>query len=405
MLGLALEGGGAKGAFHMGVVKAFLEEGYEFGGITGTSIGAFNGAVIAQGDFEEGYKLWETMDTTLLFDIEEAQYKKLIKRELDIDTAIHIALRLKNFIEKKGIDTSKIRQVVESIVDEEKLRKSNMDYGLVTVSISDLKPLELYKEDIPEGKLIDYIMASASFPGFKLEPIENKYYIDGGFYDNCPINLLARKGYREIIAVRTLVIGIVQDIKYPDVKVTNIIPSEDLGKILVFDNNLIHRNLKMGYYDAMRSIKGLKGKKYYIKPLNEDVFLKILLSVPEKSIVKLGKLFGIKDMNYKRMLFEKIVPKIAEMAKVEASAAYQDIIICMLEKLAEENGVDRFNIYTFNDFLEEIKKAAVNPKNSSKERNHKIVRNTKLVNGLSRKIIFREAVQEIFNGIIYQEKQ
>ena len=42
----ALEGGGARGAFHMGVVKAFLEEGYEIGGITGTSIGALNGAIV-----------------------------------------------------------------------------------------------------------------------------------------------------------------------------------------------------------------------------------------------------------------------------------------------------------------------------------------------------------------------
>ena len=51
MIGLALEGGGARGAFHMGVVKAFLEEGYEIGGITGTSIGALNGAIIVQGSF------------------------------------------------------------------------------------------------------------------------------------------------------------------------------------------------------------------------------------------------------------------------------------------------------------------------------------------------------------------
>ena len=59
MIGLALEGGGARGAFHMGVVKAFLEEGYEIGGITGTSIGALNGAIIVQGSFEEGTDMGE----------------------------------------------------------------------------------------------------------------------------------------------------------------------------------------------------------------------------------------------------------------------------------------------------------------------------------------------------------
>ena len=39
MLGVALEGGGARGAFHVGAIKALLEEGYEIDGIVGTSIG------------------------------------------------------------------------------------------------------------------------------------------------------------------------------------------------------------------------------------------------------------------------------------------------------------------------------------------------------------------------------
>lgn len=77
ILGLALEGGGAKGAFHLGVVKAFLEEGYTFDGITGTSIGALSGALIAQGDFEKCYRLWESIETYKLFDIEDVEYEKI----------------------------------------------------------------------------------------------------------------------------------------------------------------------------------------------------------------------------------------------------------------------------------------------------------------------------------------
>jgi NTE family protein len=260
MLGMALEGGGAKGAFHMGVMKAFLEEGYEFGGITGTSIGALNGAVIAQGDFEKGYQMWESIDTSLLFDLEQEQLTKIINRQIDKNTVFHFAAKVKEFIKNRGIDKSKIRQLVESVIVEDKLRKSPMDFGLVTVSVSELKPLELYKEDIPQGKMIEYLMASSSFPGFQMETIDGKHYLDGGLYDNCPVNLLARKGYKEIIVVRTLSIGVIQDIKYPNVKVTSIKPFEDLGNILNFDHELIKRNLKMGYDDAMHTIKKLKGK-------------------------------------------------------------------------------------------------------------------------------------------------
>lgn len=355
MYGLALEGGGVRGAFHMGAYKALLEEGYEFGGVTGTSIGALNGAIIAQGDFEAGYRLWESMETPLLFDIEEEQYRKLIDRKIDRELLFKLAARMGEIIENKGIDTSKMRQVIESIIDEEKLRKSNTDFGLVTVSITDLKPLELYKEDIPEGRMIDYLMASASFPGFKLNPIEDKYYIDGAFYDNCPINLLARKGYKDIIAVRTLGLGIVQHVRYQGVKVTNIFPSEDLGSPLDFNRDLIIRNLQLGYYDTMRLLKQLKGRKYYIIPEDEDKVFEILRSLPDALVRDLGNLFKIKKMPIKRMLFEGIIPEIADLLGLKASSEYQDILIGLLEVPAEANGVERFRIYTMEEFIDEIK--------------------------------------------------
>jgi len=57
MYGVVLEGGGARGAYQIGVYKALIEEGIEVGGIAGTSVGALNGAVLVQGDFEKAYEL------------------------------------------------------------------------------------------------------------------------------------------------------------------------------------------------------------------------------------------------------------------------------------------------------------------------------------------------------------
>lgn len=359
MLGIALEGGGAKGAFHMGVVKAFMEEGYEFGGITGTSIGALNGAIIAQGDFEAGYKVWENIDTSLLFDLEKEKLTKIINRQIDKNTLFHFAAKLKEFIENKGVDKSKIRQLIESVIVEEKLRKSPTDFGLVTVSVSELKPLELYKEDIPQGRMVEYLMASSSFPGFQMETIEGKYYLDGGLYDNCPVNLLARKGYQEIIAVRTLSIGIIQDIKYPDVKVTSIKPAEDLGNILIFDHSLIHRNLKMGYFDALRTIKGLKGKKYYVTPLKEETFKEILAVKSPQIVQNSEKLFIMRDTDPGKMIFERIIPLLGKALGIQGSFSSQDVVITLFERLAEEAHMEKYKVYSFDNFIEEIKKAQV----------------------------------------------
>ncbi|HOM43280.1 MAG TPA: patatin-like phospholipase family protein [Bacillota bacterium] len=402
MYGLALEGGGVRGAFHMGAYKALLEEGYEFGGVTGTSIGALNGAIIAQGDFEAGYKLWESMDAPLLFDIEEEQYRKLIDRKIDRELLFKLAARMGEILENKGIDTSKIRQVLESIINEEKLRKSNTDFGLVTVSITDLKPLELYKEDIPEGKMIDYLMASASFPGFKLNPIGDKYYIDGAFYDNCPINLLARKGYKDIIAVRTLGLGIVQNVRYQSVKVTNIFPSEDLGSPLDFNRDLIIRNLQLGYYDTMKLLKHLKGSKYYIIPEEEDKVFEIFRSLPDILVRELGKLFNTKEMPVKRMLFERIIPDIADLLELKAASEYQDILIGLLEFLAEENGVERFRIYSVEEFMKEIKfqregKSRMHVKRPVLKGRKSL--NTRLAYILKRKSRLSKAAKHIFDEI------
>ncbi|MDD4504063.1 MAG: patatin-like phospholipase family protein [Clostridiaceae bacterium] len=402
MYGLALEGGGVRGAFHMGAIKALIEEGYEFGGVTGTSIGALNGAIIAQGDFEAGYKLWEDMDAPLLFDIEEAQYKKLIDRRIDKELLLKLAARMKAIIENKGIDTGKMRQVIEGIVDEEKLRSSDTDFGLVTVSITDLKPLELYKEDIPEGKMIDYLMASASFPGFKLNPIGDKYFIDGGFYDNCPINLLARKGYKDIIAVRTLGIGIVQNVRYRNVNITNIVPSEDLGMLLDFNRDLIRRNLQMGYYDTMRSLKGLKGRKYYIIPENEDKVFDIFCKLSDTFLKELGILFKIKEMPVKRMLFESIIPELANLLDLKVASEYQDILIGLLEVLAEDSGVNKYKIYSMEEFIGEIKaysegKNKANIKRSRLKRERSL--NKKLIDALKKKHKLRKAAKKIFDEV------
>ncbi|MFR0795218.1 MAG: patatin-like phospholipase family protein [Oscillospiraceae bacterium] len=50
--GLALEGGGAKGAYQIGAWKALREAGIHFSAVSGTSVGALNGAMIVMDDLE-----------------------------------------------------------------------------------------------------------------------------------------------------------------------------------------------------------------------------------------------------------------------------------------------------------------------------------------------------------------
>lgn len=77
MYGVVLEGGGARGAYQIGVYKALIEEGIEVGGIAGTSVGALNGAVLVQGDFEKAYELWYDISYSKVIKAEDEEIEKL----------------------------------------------------------------------------------------------------------------------------------------------------------------------------------------------------------------------------------------------------------------------------------------------------------------------------------------
>jgi len=281
------------------------------------------------------------------------------------------------------------------------------DFGLVTVSLSDRKPIEICKEEIPNGKLIDYLMASSSLPGFKLEPLEGKYYIDGAFYDNCPVNLLASKGYTQIIAIRTGAIGLTKKIKYDNLNVVEITPTENLGSILNFNNKLIRRNLKMGYFDAMRHIKSLCGKKYYIIPTKDEMVFKMISQISDELIIQIGQLWGISDIPSKRMLFERIIPTIANRLKIQPCETYQDIFVKLLGIVAHKYEIERFKIYSFVDFLNGVKNISIKNNTSLRKISKTKISKTKIsktiisdtINGLSELNLLAETALKIINSI------
>ncbi|MCC3869326.1 patatin-like phospholipase family protein [Terrisporobacter mayombei] len=392
MLGVALEGGGARGAFHVGAIKALLEEGYEIDGIVGTSIGAFNAAMVAQGDFKKCFEMWSHVTPQQLFDIEDRHMANVINRNLNIKTITYFSSEAKKIITNRGIDTDNLRKVVDELIDEEKLRNSNIDFGLVTVELGPLSPIEVFKEDIPNGKIKNFIMASARYPGLKMEPLDGKAYLDGGLYDNCPVSLLAKKNYDKIIAIR---LNSSRKLRHIDesVNVVEIQPSMDLGGTFIFTKDLAHRNIKLGYYDAIKSIRKLKGREYYIEPVDEDLIFSKLLGLPDELIIDIGISMGLEDIPPKRMLFEFILPNLSKYLNLNKEDNYQDIIIALLENMAKERQIEKFKIYSLLDFFNIIKD---NEKESSF---HKKVQIS--LRGLKRKAI--ENITQVDMNIINEK--
>lgn len=256
MRGVAFEGGGARGAYQMGVMKALLENGYTFDGFTGTSIGAVNAAALAQGDFDMALELWANISMEQVFDIDAQsllELTKIDKKRIDRQLTEQLKAAVTKIIGNRGIDTAIMKAFLEKYLDEDKIRSSGKDFGLVTVSVSERKPYELMLEDIEPGRLLSYIMASASFPGFRPESIDGRVFADGAFYDNCPFKLLLSRGYDEVIAIRTNAFGVVRKPEDTHLqRVKFIKPGEDLGNLMWFSPENSGRCISLGYIDGLR---------------------------------------------------------------------------------------------------------------------------------------------------------
>lgn len=347
MYGLVLEGGGAKGAYHIGAYKAILEENIEIKGVTGTSIGAINGAMIVQGDFDRCYEIWSNIDYSMIIEGNNDEVTRLFDEKIELGDLKILLNSFKHVISNRGVDITAFKNLLGDLIDEEKIRKSFMDYGLVTINLTDFKPVEILKEDIPPGELRNYILASSYLPIFKQEKIGGKRYLDGGFYDNLPFKLLQNKGYEKFILVRTLARGITRKVDIDDAIVVS--PTEDLGSIHNYDHNLARENIKLGYYDCLKSIRGLKGHYYYIKPGKELFYFNELASLSVNQINQVREYIKTPDMITKRMLFEHIIPRVGVLLGLEKNFTYEDLLIKLLELRAERAGIDRFRIYDYEE--------------------------------------------------------
>lgn len=353
MYGLVLEGGGAKGSYHIGAYKAMLEEGINIQGVAGTSIGALNGAMIVQGDHEICYKLWEELSYSMIIDEEDDIFHEFAEAGLNLEDLRRISKKAFKIIKRRGFSVERFRYMLDKYIDEDKVRASHMDFGIVTFNLTDFKPVEILIDDIPYGELKDYLMASAYLPVFRFERLGGKLYLDGGVYDNLPFRILQNEGYKKMILVRTHGRGIIRKINEDEINSIVISPSDDIGYSFTFEAETARRNIKLGYYDGLRALRGLVGDRYYIDPkLSKDIGFNRFSNLSESKMQNINELLGYKSSDSRRALFEYSIPKLGLILGSKKDFTYDDIIISLLEKFAEYKKIDRFELYEFEVLLE-----------------------------------------------------
>lgn len=259
---LTLAGGGAKGAYEIGVFNALRELGFGFDIITGTSIGAVNGAMLVQGDEKLATQLWESLTIDKVMSSNGLSFSDSNSIEYYVEHREALIPLIKNYIVAKGMDITPFKNMLGEYLNEDRFFKSPVDFGLMTVHYPSLQPEEITKKEIAPGYLAKWVLASAScFPAFPVCEIDGERYIDGMYYDNVPIDTAFRLGADQVIAV-ALKPGVSQTkyVKHP--LVTYIEPSRPLGMALAFENETMTQNIRLGYNDAKKTMGSCYGNAY-----------------------------------------------------------------------------------------------------------------------------------------------
>jgi len=246
---LVLSGGGSRGAYQCGVWQALTELGKDIDIVVGVSVGAINGSMVVQGDVIKTANLWREMETDMVFDVENEMSPAEIAKEM---------------IRNQGVGSTGLQKLLHEYVDEEAIRQSPVDYGLLVVELPGFKPHYLWKEDIPEGHLHDFITASSSvYPAIHAHQIGDKMYADGGYEDVCPAFMALEKGATEVIAIYLSALGRYRPERMEQVPNLTVIKSKwDLGDVLSFDKQRSKRLLRLGYLDTMKAFDIFDGEYF-----------------------------------------------------------------------------------------------------------------------------------------------
>lgn len=344
--GLVLGGGGARGCYEIGVWKALNEEEIVFDCTAGTSIGALVGAIYVQ----------QTLERILCF--VEDLHPQAIARDLfsfpeDLGDVIRNHREISGFLEKyilsnKGMDIEPLKTAIHNMFDYRLFHESKINYACMTFNVTKRKPEAYFKNEMTSENAEDIILASAScYPAFPVMKMNGNEYIDGGYWNNVPIDLAMKMGAEKILAIDVQGPGVVHPIpKKADV--FYIRPMLPLGNFLDFSSEQGVRSLQIGYLEALRLLGRYFGYLYTFVRASEDSlrFLDGYLSFMFMMIHRPVSLKQSMD------IAKKFVGFTSSDLSENCTDGYTYGILA--ETLAYISGIEPVAVYTAPEFIREL---------------------------------------------------
>ena len=294
--GLVMSGGGAKGAFQVGAIKALAELGVQVEGIAGASIGALNGAIVASAPSlavaaERLDEVWKTLAHLELFKVHPkfpaylallagsglalkgSAFNSTLLRLLAIDSTLPGSTKGS----AGALSTGPLQTLLDKYLDSESLNtglplyvSAYQDRG--AESLMQVILAELGFRENPDSEFFHVqsfrpeeqkalLLASAAIPLlFETQEINGKHYSDGGqggwqrVQGNTPITPLIDAGYSHIIVTHLIDGSLWSRRNFPDTTIIEIRPrgqlSDSMLDIVGFHPDKIEAWIQKGYDDT-----------------------------------------------------------------------------------------------------------------------------------------------------------
>jgi NTE family protein len=191
MVNLALQGGGAHGAFTWGVLDALLEDGrLDFEGVSGTSAGAMNAVCLAQGLMSGGRDGARAALTRFWTAIGESSPFANSASSNDgeppaIPAALKLMLQWTEYLSPEQLnpfDLNPLRDILAAQIDFERLRKHNPVKLFIAATHANSGKLRVFHN---AELSVDALLASACLPTIhRTVTIAGEPYWDGGYSAN-----------------------------------------------------------------------------------------------------------------------------------------------------------------------------------------------------------------------------
>lgn len=272
-IGLVLGGGGGKGAYQVGAIKAMREVGLvpHFSAYSGTSVGALNIMLLLQKNPLLADYLWLSAIEDSVINLNSNEVKKVVsgfsaeikKDFFSVPKTFWQGFKKKGFwtlltpdsIGDNGMFSSQgLNLLLEEWLEVDEPLQTQDKPIYVTVTQEDSITAEyLLLNGQPREYIINALLATSAIPAiFGKQQVASQFYYDGGMADNLPIKPLYEAGCDLIISVPCLHSDRIKKADYPNARIIELVPETGLGGPLGFfdfSKKSAHKFMQLGYQE------------------------------------------------------------------------------------------------------------------------------------------------------------